>query len=462
MQARLKFLRKKRPALYGIVCGDLPLASPRHCVACAWYIPCLYEPMMRPAHCRAHGVAALVLGLCLLTPPALAQTDSGQWITRPALPTPRQEMPHAVLDGKIYVIGGITGAQTASNVVEVYDPATGLWSTATSMPVSMHHLTLAAAHGKLYVLGGYLGNSFSPSGRVFEYDPATDGWTEKARMPTIRGAHIAVTVNGLIYVIGGAAFGAILGTNEVYNPAANTWTTLPPMPTSREHLAAAAIGDVIYVVGGRASLNNFRTLEAFDTDTGAWHLLQGMPTARGGLAAAALHGKLYVFGGEFPGVFPQNEVYDPATDQWEQAAPMPAPRHGIGAVAVADTIFIIGGGPVAGFGVTNVNAGFVPPAPTPTALDADEAPPDEPTLPQNHPNPFATATTIRFTTARPADITLAIYDLLGRVVATPVRQRLPAGRHAVAWHPDGLPGGVYLYRLNADGYTATKTMMLIR
>ena len=404
----------------------------------------------------------LALGLCLWASSAFAQTDLGRWITRPALPTPRQEMPHAVLDGKIYVVGGLDGARTASNLVEVYDPATGVWSTAASLPIPMHHLTLAPANGKLYVLGGYVGDSFNPTPRVFEYDPSADTWTEKTRMPTSRGAHVAVTVDGTIYVIGGAAFGAILGTNQMYNPATDTWTTLPAMPTPREHLAAAAIDGTIYVIGGRTSFNNFRTLEVFDTDTGSWTLLQGMPTARGGLAAAALHGKLYVFGGEFPGVFSQNEVYDPATDQWQQAAPMPAPRHGIGAVAAADTIFIIGGGPVAGFGVTNVNSGFVPPAPTSTAATRDEAPPDQITLYQNHPNPFTAETTIRFATTRPAPVTLTIYDLLGRVVATPLRRRLPSGEHAVAWHPDGLPGGAYFYRLTTSDFTATKALVLLR
>ena len=141
---------------------------------------------------------------------------------------------------------------------------------------------------------------------------------------------------------------------------------------------------------------------------------------------------------------------------------MPAPRHGIGAVAVADTIFIIGGGPVAGFGVTDVNSGFVPPSPTPTALAPHEAPPDHTVLYQNHPNPFSSTTTIRFSTARPAFVTLTLYDLLGRAVATPLRRQLPPGEHALAWHPGDLPNGVYLYRLHTGAFTATRSLVLLR
>lgn len=187
-----------------------------------------------------------------------------------------------------------------------------------------------------------------------------------------------------------------------------------------------------------------------------------MPTARGGLAAAALHGKIYVFGGEVPGVFSEDEAYDPATDIWRPMAPMPDARHGIGAVAVADTIFISGGGPVAGFGVTSVNAGYVPPGPTPTAVVADALVPGEVVVYQNHPNPVASRTTIRFEVSRPVAVTLTIYDLLGREVATLVRGRLQAGAHQAVWHAEEFPNGVYFYRLTADGFTTTKSLVMRR
>ena len=410
--------------------------------------------------------AVWMLVLSALTTPALAQTDLGQWITRAPLPSARQEMPHAVIDGKIYVVGGIDGGRLATNVMEVYDPALDLWSPAKALPVSMHHLGLAAANGKLYVLGGYIGSTFNPSNRVFEYDPATDGWTEKTRMPSSRGAHVAVTVDDKIYAIGGAAFGSALGTNEMYDPATDTWTTHEAMPSPREHLAASALNGRIYVIGGRVpsnfGLTNVRTLEVYDPATDSWESLQGMPTARGGLAAAALHDKIYVFGGEFPGVFSENEEYDPATDSWQPMAPMPVPRHGIGAVAVADTIFIIGGGPVAGFGVIDTNAGFVPPKPTPTAAAAEAPLPDAMVVHQNHPNPFSSRTTIRFVLPQPAAVTLTIYDLLGRTVTALVRDRLPAGEHRAAWNAGDLPNGVYLYRLTADGFTTTKSLVVLR
>ncbi len=57
----------------------------------------------------------------------------GRWVSRASLPTPRQEMPHAVLDGKIYVPGGIDQNRNGSTVVEVYTPATNSWSVAAPL-----------------------------------------------------------------------------------------------------------------------------------------------------------------------------------------------------------------------------------------------------------------------------------------------------------------------------------------
>jgi hypothetical protein len=80
----------------------------------------------------------------------------------------------------------------------------------------------------------------------------------------------------------------------------------------------------------------------------------------------------------------------------------------------------------------------------------------------NSPNPFNPSTEIRFTLAAPADVALEIFDVLGRRVATPVAARLEAGPHKVEWNAEGLPSGVYFYRMNADGFSAVRKMLLLR
>jgi glucose/arabinose dehydrogenase len=86
-------------------------------------------------------------------------------------------------------------------------------------------------------------------------------------------------------------------------------------------------------------------------------------------------------------------------------------------------------------------------------------------LEQNHPNPFSGSTTIRFHLAEPGPVTLTVYDVLGRVVATIVQDELPAGAHAVTWDLSGLPSvasGVYLYRLSNGQDGSTRVMTVLR
>jgi hypothetical protein len=84
------------------------------------------------------------------------------------------------------------------------------------------------------------------------------------------------------------------------------------------------------------------------------------------------------------------------------------------------------------------------------------------TLDQNYPNPFNPSTRIRFTLAQGGVVTLKVYDVLGREVATLVNQSLQPGSFETTFDGAGLSSGVYVYRLTANGVTATNRMMLTK
>ena len=82
---------------------------------------------------------------------------------------------------------------------------------------------------------------------------------------------------------------------------------------------------------------------------------------------------------------------------------------------------------------------------------------------QNYPNPFNPRTMIRFTLPRTSRVTLRVYDLLGREIATLVdRESLAAGTHDVSFDASHLSSGVYFYRLQADGIARTRQMVLVK
>lgn len=84
------------------------------------------------------------------------------------------------------------------------------------------------------------------------------------------------------------------------------------------------------------------------------------------------------------------------------------------------------------------------------------------TLQQNTPNPFNPATVILFSLSQRGPVTLSVYDVAGTLVRTLVRGDLPAGPHRVAWSGTGLASGVYVYRLTAEGRTATHKALLLK
>jgi hypothetical protein len=83
-------------------------------------------------------------------------------------------------------------------------------------------------------------------------------------------------------------------------------------------------------------------------------------------------------------------------------------------------------------------------------------------LRQNYPNPFNPSTTIEFTIPKTGFVTLIIYDILGKKVATLVSETLTAGSYEYQWDASGLASGVYFYRLEAGQFSQTKKLLLLR
>jgi hypothetical protein len=81
---------------------------------------------------------------------------------------------------------------------------------------------------------------------------------------------------------------------------------------------------------------------------------------------------------------------------------------------------------------------------------------------QNSPNPFNPATTIQFDVPSTGLVSLKIFDVLGREIATLVNEMRPPGSYSVTWNPGNLPSGVYFYRLTAGSYSETKKMILMK
>lgn len=132
-------------------------------------------------------------------------------------------------------------------------PPKDSWSLAAPLPGPVNHAMAAAVNGKVYIIGGQSGAGGGGPflDAVFEYDPAIDTWTSQAPMPTVRGGLNAAAVNGCLHVFGGEGSEGVFPQHEVYDPTTDTWHSLPPMPTPVHGVTGAAVIDGwIYLPGG--------------------------------------------------------------------------------------------------------------------------------------------------------------------------------------------------------------------
>lgn len=88
--------------------------------------------------------------------------------------------------------------------------------------------------------------------------------------------------------------------------------------------------------------------------------------------------------------------------------------------------------------------------------------PERTSLVKNYPNPFNPATSIEYELAEPAEITINIYDILGRRVTSLKSGPQGVGMHSLTWDAEGLPSGVYFARLTNQGRSAVLKMLLLK
>ncbi len=83
-------------------------------------------------------------------------------------------------------------------------------------------------------------------------------------------------------------------------------------------------------------------------------------------------------------------------------------------------------------------------------------------LHQNQPNPFIHSTKITFEIPAPGVVSLTVLNIMGHEVKTLVNEWKDSGKYSVDFDGDGFPDGQYFYRLNTEGFSETKPMLLKR
>jgi N-acetylneuraminic acid mutarotase len=287
----------------------------------------------------------------------------GLWTSGPAMPASLGEVADGIIDGVLYLVGHADGASSTL----AYDLAQQAWiANRPARPYVGDHHAAEVVNGKLYLFGGLGGGS---EGKVQIFDPVANTWSEGAPMPFAAGSTSTALIKGKVYVAGGIVGSSTVALAAVYNPVTNTWGSLPPMPQPRNHAAAGTDGQRFFIFGGRGPgsgdgnvvAEGFDDVQIYDPVSNTWtssstsgSTIAKLPQKRGGMGKAAfLGGEFYVIGGETTSsgtgqvagnVYNRVDVYDPLSNRWRLDANLPTARHGIFPLAHDGKIWVAGGG----------------------------------------------------------------------------------------------------------------------
>jgi hypothetical protein len=272
------------------------------------------------------------------------------------MPTARGGLGVAVVNGKIYAIGGLSYTSHL-NTNEMYDPATNTWTTMAAMPTARSAFGIAVYQNKIYCIGGETGEvgAINVTGANEVYDPATNTWEQKAALLTPRSEMHANMVNGKIYVMGGMKFLGMpllyqsFNDTDVYDPENDSWFTASALPTASWNYASTVLDNKIYIISGGAQEG---ANQIYDPSTSTWASGAAIPSKffSSSAAASSTTGilapkRIYVMGGTTigEGGVSVNQVYNPYNDSWSTVASMPTARYSLSIVTVNDTLYAVGG-----------------------------------------------------------------------------------------------------------------------
>lgn len=245
---------------------------------------------------------------------AAERVDASRWTSLAPLPEPRSRLALAAVEDRLAAIGG-EGPDGVSGAVFLYDTETNGWLPGSDKPTAVANVQAGVLDGLVYVPGGVLGDG-ATSTALEVYDPAGDVWTTRAALPVPLAGYALAVFDGQIYLFGGWDGAAYGDSVWVYNPAADAWSDRSPMPTLAGFAGAAALADRILVAGGFDGRQEYAACSAYYPAEDRWEACAPMNLPRGGLGMAADGTSVYAIGGGWQRTAAYNERYDSLTNTW--------------------------------------------------------------------------------------------------------------------------------------------------
>ncbi|RME36769.1 MAG: hypothetical protein D6793_05225 [Thermoflexia bacterium] len=275
--------------------------------------------------------------------PAPLPEETSRWVERAQMPTRRAWLATAVVEQRLFAIGGETPDGT-TGAVEIYNPESDTWTRGAPRPTPAAYIQAGVLDGRIFVPGGCTGESAALS-QVDVYDPKTDTWETAAPLPFPRCGYALAVHEGRLYLFGGTDGHTYAATTLSYDPKADRWEERAPMPDALALSSAALLDGKIYVVGGYRESREQRVCRVYDPARNTWDACPPLTVGRGGLGLAVVGGQLYAIGGGgWESYLGFNERYVPSQERWTPVeTPLVGAWYGAGVSVVETTIYAVGG-----------------------------------------------------------------------------------------------------------------------
>ena len=393
-----------------------------------------------------------------------SENYQSQWETLAEMNVPRYNFSVCVHQGKIYAIGGTIGKGMGSPgtaSVEMYDPEQDIWTEVTELPSARTHAATCVCENKIYVIGGSSSESVAPKKIVEVYDLESEEWERKADMLSKKMNAVAILYDNKIYTVGGQAAGGLTNLEE-YDPESDEWARKADMNVKRALLFACAVGDKFYAFGGGSYAGLSEKVERYDPDTDEWTEHTEMSAAKRSMGGCVIGDSVFIIGGTTSDSLCSGvEVYNTNSNSWSKLPCLPTNRVALSAAAIGNKIYAIGG---------STNDWPYKPVGTTQVLDLEKVSniytkpelPTEYTLQQNHPNPFNSATTIKYKIPTASNVIISIYDINGKLIEELINNHKPAGSYTINWNPVNISSGIFFYKFKSGNFSAVKKCVLLK
>ena len=231
---------------------------------------------------------------------------SNTWQYLDKLSSARDRVATAVLDGKIYVIGGNNGTKSLDNV-DIYDPDLGNWLVGPPLPLGIELATAETFNGKIYLLGGKDSHNRK---EVLSLDPIAEQWNFETNMTIAIAQGKSCIFEDRIWIAKG---------HEVfsYDPSSKNWRTEKSFENERNQPSIWTYKNKLYIAGGSAR----NDVIVLSSDKNSWESVGTLPNFYTGASTFVIGNQLFLLGGSIPGALsgkvfsvnldaPTNGIYD--------------------------------------------------------------------------------------------------------------------------------------------------------